>query len=130
MTKYMLTQHVKDRYLERVKNGLNTSNNLLFEILDEIKLAKDVTQNIFDTIPRYILYLYENYKSANMKILKKDNVYYICKKRQNTESLYDVLTCYYGEEKFKMFQSSVLSRQQIFEKISKKKKELKQNERN
>lgn len=126
MNKYILTHHVKNRYLERVKNGLNTSNNLLFEILDELKLAKDVTQTIFDTIPRYILYLYEKYKSANMKILKKDNVYYICKKRPNTESLYDVLTCYYGEDKFKMFQNSILSRQQIFEKISKKKKELKQ----
>lgn len=125
MNKYRLTQHGLERYLERVKNGLNTSEKLLFEILNELKEAKDVTQTIFDTTPRYILYLYEQYKSANMKILKKNNVYYICKKRPNTESLYDVLTCYYGEDKFKMFQNSVLSRQQIFEKISKKKKELK-----
>ena len=129
MNKYILTHHVKDRYLERVKNGLNVSNNLLFEILDEIKLAKDVTNEVFDKIPRFILYLYEKYKTANMKILKKDNVYYICKKRIGTENLFDIVTCYYGEDKFKMFSNSILTRQQIFEKISKIKKQLK-NERN
>jgi hypothetical protein len=111
--------------LGRVRNNLNTSNHLLKEILNSIYSAKDVTSKISNEIPRFTLYVLETYKISGIHILQDGKIYYICYKRNGTNDLYDVVTCYFGEEKFNMFKNSELSREEIFIKIKQIKYKLK-----
>lgn len=121
-----ITQHCKSRYLERIKNHQNTSDNLLIEILNSINTAKDITNQIYDKIPRFILFLYEKYKTANMKIMKNDHILYVMQKRVGTDHLFDVVTCYYDNGNYlEQYKNTVLSREEIFMKIKLIKKQLK-----
>ncbi len=122
--KYYVTNHCQNRYLERVRNGLNTSPNLLMEIFNSLNKAQDVTSKISNEIPRFTLYVLETYKRHGLNILKNDKIYYICYKRQGTNNLYDVVTCYFGEDKFNMFKKSELSREEIFYRIKQVKSKL------
>jgi hypothetical protein len=116
--KFWLTQHSKERYVQRILNGLNTTENLNVMILKQISSGADITNKIYDECPRYILFLYEKYKELGITIIKKDNVLFICRKRKGTYNLYDVLTCYLEDGNYlKQFKNSALSREQIFLKI-------------
>ena len=80
--------------------------------------SKDITNKVYDEIPRYILYLYEKYKSANYKILLADKVIFLCQKREGTNNLYDVITCYHENSNYlSQFKTTVLSRDEIYFKI-------------
>lgn len=117
--KFWLTQHSKDRYVERILNGLNTADNLNVTILKQISSGVDITSKVYDDCPRYILYLYEKYKELGITIIKKDNVLFIARKRKGTYDLYDVITCYnYDEGRFlRQFKNTALTREEIFFKI-------------
>jgi hypothetical protein len=124
--KFYVTKHAQQRYLERIHNNLNVSDNLLKDMLDILYKAKDITSKIYDNIPRYILYLYETYKTVNCKILESENVIFLCKKREGTEQLYDVITCYHkNANHLSQFENTVLSRKEIFIKIAEIKRKLK-----
>lgn len=116
--KFWLTQHSKERYVERILNGLNTVDNLNVTILKQISAGVDVTNKIYDECPRYILYLYEEYHELGLKIIKAGNVLFITKKRKGTEALYDVITCYLETGNYlRQFKNTALSRENIFIKI-------------
>lgn len=124
--KFWATQHAQQRYIERVKNGLNTSNNVAVEILKLISLAEDVTDKIFNQVPRYILYLHENYGNCNYKIMEKDNIIFLCKKREGTEKLFEIITCFLSSSNYlSQFKNTVLTREEIFLKIKAIKKKNK-----
>lgn len=124
--KFWLTQHSKERYVERILNGLNNLDNLNVTILKQMSAGIDITNKVYDECPRYILFLYEKYKELGLTIIKSDNVLFICKKRKGTYDLYDVLTCYFDDGKFlRQFKNSALSREEIFLKIKMIKSKLK-----
>ena len=123
--KFWLTQHSKERYVERILNGLNMVDNLNVTILKQISKGKDITNKIYDECPRYILFLYEKYKELGLTIMRSDNILFITKKRKGTYDLYDVITCYYEDGNYlRGFKSSVLSRVEIFLRIKEIKKHL------
>lgn len=123
--KYFITRHCQDRYLERVRNDQNTSPNLLLEILKTIYAGKDITNKVRVEVPRFILYLYEKYKSAGFKIVTNENIIFITQKRKGSTNLFDVITCYYDTGKFlEQYKNTALTRQEIFSKISAIKKTL------
>lgn len=80
--KFWLTQHCKERYIERILNGLNTIDNLNISILKKIEAGKDITNKIYDECPRYILFLYEKYKELGITIIKSENILFITKKER------------------------------------------------
>jgi hypothetical protein len=124
--KFWLTQHSKERYAQRILNGLNTLDNLNMAILKKISSGKDITNQVFDQCPRYILYLYEKYKELGITIMRSDNILFICKKRKGTYDLYDVLTCYYEDGNYlRQYKNTALSREEIFMKIKEIKRNLK-----
>jgi hypothetical protein len=123
--KFWITLHARERYTERILNGLNNSDNLIISILNQIDSGKDIINKIYDECPRYILYLYEKYHELGLKIIKSDNILFITKKRKGTNDLFDVLTCYYDDEKYlKSFKNTALSRENIFLKIKEIKRKL------
>ncbi len=124
--KFWLTQHAKERYKERVLNGVNSVDNLNVHILKIISAGVNITNKIYDDCPRYILFLYEKYKELGISIIKSDNILFIVKKRKGTYDLYDVITCYHNTENhLKQFKNTALSREDIFFKISEIKRKLK-----
>lgn len=124
--KFWLSNHCKQRYIERVNNGLHIDQNTLFSMLKTIELGIDITDKVYNEIPRYILYLYEKYKTAGSRIIKtKDNIIFIVSKRKGTDNLYDVLTCYRGMQHLEQYKTSILNRGDIFIKINLIKKSLK-----
>lgn len=125
--KFWLTHHSKDRYVERILNGLNTSDNLNITILKQLNNGKDITNKVYDDCPRYILFLYEKYGQLGLTIIRSENVIFITKKRKGTYDLYDVLTCYlYNDGNYlKQFRNTALSRDMIFLKIKQIKSKLK-----
>lgn len=124
--KFWLTQHSKERYVERILNGLNKVDNLNVTILKQLSAGKDITSEVYDKCPRYILFLYDKYKALGITIIKSDNVLFITKKRKGTDSLYDVLTCYFEDGRYlSQFKNTALSREEIFLKIKIAKSKLK-----
>ncbi len=124
--KFWLTQHAKERYVERVLNGLNNLENLNVTILKHISGGADMTSKIYDECPRYILYLYEKYKELGITIIRNGNVIFITRKRKGAYHLYDVLTCFVDDGHYlKQFKNTALSRDQIFLKIKMIKSTLK-----
>ncbi len=67
--KFFITKHCQQRYIERINNGLNVDDNVLFTILDKVNAGKDITNKIYDEIPRFILYLYEKYGELGQTII-------------------------------------------------------------
>lgn len=124
--KFWLTQHAKERYVERILNGLNNHENLNITILKQLSSGKDITNKIYDECPRYILFLYEKYKELGLTIIQNDNILFITKKRKGTHNLYDVLTCYFDNgSHLKQFKNTALTREEIFLKIKEIKRKLK-----
>lgn len=124
--KFWLTQHSKERYVERILNGLNNFENLNVTILKQISAGANITSKVYDECPRYILYLYEKYKELGITIIRTGNVLFITKKRKGTYDLYDVLTCYCDDGKYmRQFKNTSLSRDEIFLKIKVIKSKLK-----
>lgn len=124
--KFWLTNHSRERYVERILNGLNTIENINLHIVKHISSGKDITNKVYDECPRYILFLYEKYKELGITIMLSDNVLYICKKRKGTYNLYDVLTCYWYDDNYlKQYKNTALTREQIFLKIKEVKSKLK-----
>ena len=54
--KVQITNHAKQRYRERMLNGSHDIN-ILPLMLKQIREGKDITENIYDKIPRYSIYL-------------------------------------------------------------------------
>jgi hypothetical protein len=123
--KFYISQHCQDRWIERVNGGLNKDSHTLMTIVKTINTSKDITSKIFDDVPRYILYLYEKYKSCGITIMSKDNIIFIAKKRKGTEKLYDVLTCYMDNNHLDQFKNTSLKRSEIFIRITEVKKKYK-----
>lgn len=124
--KFNITHHASERYIERVRCGIHsTDTNLYTEILKDLSAGKDITNKVYDEAPRYILYLYEKYKQLGLTIIHSKSTLYICKKRQGTQNLYDVLTCYSDHRYLEQFKNTVMSREEIFLKIKILKKQLK-----
>jgi hypothetical protein len=120
-----LTQHSKERYVERILNGLNTLDNLNVTILKQISAGVDITSKVYDDCPRYILFLYEKYRELGLKIIKSGNILFITKKRKGTYDLYDVVTCYLEDGNYlRQFKNTALSREMIFIKIKEIKRKL------
>lgn len=124
--KYWITQHCKERYLQRVNNGLAVSNdNITIEILKTIGSGKDITDSIYDKVPRYILFLHERYKECGQRVIKSGNIIFITKKREGTFNLSDVFTCFIDNDFLEKYRNSALSREEIFMKIKAIKKKNK-----
>lgn len=108
---FYITNHCKERYAQRIGELRDIK-----EVLKQVYDGKDITNEVFDKYPRYILYLYERYGNCNMKIIKYNDVVFITRKHSGTLNKYDVVTCYlYGN--FDKFGDTVLSRQEIFIRI-------------
>lgn len=124
--KFFITHHAGERYVERIRGGINsTDTNLFSEMLKQLHEGKDITNKIYDEVPRYILYLYEKYQQLGLTIIQFQNTVYICKKRSGTQNLYDVLTCYNDYRHLEQFRNTTLSREEIFLKIKLIKKKFK-----
>lgn len=122
--RYNITLHSRLRYVERVAVDLTNTDNILPLMLQDLKDSKDITNKIYNDYPRYILHLHETFKGANQIIMenKDKHVWFILKKKPGTLHTYDVLTCYKRGDAMDQFKSSVLSRQEIFIRITMAKK--------
>lgn len=122
--KYNITKHCSNRYVERVLGGINITNNLYTQILKDLSGGINVTSKISEKHPRYILYIKERYGSdKGYNFIKSGNIIFILTKRKNTNELYDVLTCYIETGvTYKVFDNTVLSKDEIYYKLSNIKK--------
>lgn len=109
--RFWITTHCQERYISRVNNGIRCGS---IDILKDISKGKDITNEIYDSNPRYIMFLYEKYKSANQKIIKSGHNLYIVKKRQGALDLFEAITCFVDQNKLEEFKNTILSRQDIF----------------
>lgn len=124
--RFFITYHAADRFIERIRGGINSTNNNLFaEMLKELSIGKDITNKIYDEVPRYILYLYEKYKQLGLTIIHSNQTLYICRKRPGTQNLFDVITCYNDHRHLEQFKNSAMKREEVFLKIKMIKKQLK-----
>ena len=121
---FWITNHCRARYIERVNNGLNKDDNVNITILNKLGKAKDITNEVYDKVPRYILYLYETHGKLGQKILESEGVIFILIKREGTDGFYEVLTCYVKHKFLEQFSNTVLTREEIFLKIKEFKKKL------
>lgn len=124
--KFYITKHAIERYIERIRMSINTSNtNIISEMLQCLKSGKDITNKVFDECPRYILYLYEKYNELGLSIIEQGQTIFICRKRKGTDNLYDVITCYNSYKHLDQFKNTSMKREDIFIKIKEIKKKLK-----
>ena len=124
--KFWITSHAISRYIERINNGLNIDNNVLLSMLKDVSSGKDITDKIYNEVPRYILYLHEKYKTCGQRIIKSGENLFIVIKREGTQNLYEVLTCFKNSDNFlEQFKTSKLTREDIFLKIKEIKKKNK-----
>lgn len=134
MRKFNVTQHCRERYVQRIP--FTHGENLLMTILSKLNVTKDITEKIFEECPRYILHLLEKYKSAGQRIFLnvEDNIIFIAKKRPGTgnnpqdarDGLFEILTCYKHDENYlSLFKESVQLRKVTYEKIAIEKKKIK-----
>lgn len=113
--KYQINPHCRDRYIERVRSSAS-SKNLYREILENLWDAKNITSQISNDCPRFILYVKERYGN-NINILEKGEVIYILEKQKLTVDTYNVLTCYIKHRFLEQFKHSALSREEIFHRL-------------
>ena len=117
-TKFYVTKHCKQRYIERTLGGLNSSENILFTILSDLKSAKNITSQLSTENPRFILYIKERYGNIGFNFLKSNHTIFVLTKRKQTNDLYDVITCYIENSDLEMFKNSILTNEQIYLKLS------------
>ena len=115
--KFFITQHCKERYLERVFGGLNTSNHLLKTILNDLYIGKNITSEISEKHIRFLLYVKEKYGNKGYNFIKNNNTIFITTKRKGTIDLYDVLTCYDMHNCFTQFDNSIMNKSEIYLKL-------------
>lgn len=121
--RFYVSQHCKKRYFERVLANSNSCNNLLFQILNDLNSAKNITSFLADNYPRFVLYVKERYgKDIGFNFLKKDHTIFVATKRKGTIDLYDVLTCYIEDKTLEKFANTALSKEEIYFKLSTLKK--------
>lgn len=125
--KLYVTEHARQRYVERVCNGLNTSNNLLKLMMNNIYAAKEVSSQISNDNPRFILHIHEKFLRKGVKVFLHDNVYYIGLPGEGRSLGKTVIvTCYHeGGDRMRMFKESSMSRTEIFIRLKMVKKKLK-----
>ena len=113
-----ITTHAKQRYRERfLDNSHNV--NILPLMLKDIHSGKDITQKIYNDVPRFILYLYEKYEELGISIIEsidKNKIFILKKKDKSIDCLY-VITCIKSENYLNQFKNTSLSREDIFLKI-------------
>jgi len=123
---FFITHHAGERYVERIRGGLNsTEQNLFSEMLTKLRAGKDITSKIFDDAPRYILFLYEKYKQLGLTIIQSNDTLFICRKRPGTQNLFDVITCYNDHRHLEQFKNTAMKREEIFLRIKEIKRKLK-----
>lgn len=122
--KVQITNHAKQRYRERMLNGSHDIN-ILPLMLKQIREGKDITENIYDKIPRYILYLYEKYGELGQRIVRNGDEIFILKQPDKSIECVYVLTCIKNENYLSNFENTSLSRAEIFLKIKQIKSKLK-----
>ena len=116
--RYNITKHCRDRYIERILGNLNNSPNIFIEMLTKLSKAKNITSNLSDNVPRFILYVKERYGAdKGYTFLKSDSLIFILVKRKNTFNLYDVITCYVESDKLEQFKNTKLSKKEIYNKL-------------
>jgi len=122
--KFNITKHCSDRYVQRVLAGSNVINNLYVQILKDLSSGTNITSKISEKHPRYLLYVKERYGSdKGYTFIKKGDLIFLLTKRKNTNDLYDVLTCYIETiDTYKRFDDSVLTKEEIYYKLSTLKK--------
>ena len=122
--KLIITNHCKERYVERINNGEFID---IVIILKLISSGKDITNKIYDEVPRYILYLYEKYGELGQRIILSSDIIFILRKKEGTFDTYIVLTCYKNENHLSQFKNTSLSREEIFIRIKLAKSKNKKN---
>lgn len=123
-----ISKHARDRYLERVPVSMHTNQNTNISILESLRSSKDVTNKIFNEVPRYILYLYERYNELGLLIMRSsDGIIYLCRKKEGTFNTMSIVTCFMEDRYLDNFRNSAMSRQDVFFKISCIKKKLKKS---
>lgn len=123
--KFHISQHCRERYIERINGGVNVDTNILLTVLNKLLGGTDITNKVFDEAPRYILFLYEKYKDCKLTLIQNTDTIFVCKKRPGTDNLYDVLTCYSSHKHLDQFKNTTMSRADIFIKIKQIKTQLK-----
>lgn len=114
--KYNITNHCKQRYIERILNHA-TADNLFKQMLEELNSSKNITGEIANKVPRFILYVKERYDN-NVNILEsKDKTIFILTKMKDTANSYAVLTCYNKHNYLKMFEKSHMSNEEVYHKL-------------
>ena len=112
--KFNITKHCKNRYIERVLNNSGKYENLYKQILNDLNTGKNITSQLSEKLPRFILYIKERYGSdKGYNIIQKEHTFFICTKRKWTEDLYDVITCYIEFDTYKKFNNTVLTKQEV-----------------
>lgn len=118
-----ITTHAKQRYRERfLDNSHNV--NILPIMLKDIHSGKDITQKIYNDVPRFILYLYEKYEELGITIIQSDDKIFLLKKKDKTIDCLYVITCIKSENYLNQFKNTSLSREDIFLKIKNIKSKL------
>ncbi len=122
-TKFIFTQHFRERFSERILNqpDVNFVKGVDRLIMDDIKEAKEKREYL--NLPRFVLYLYEKYKGVNgVQIFESDNAIYVTKHEKGMGFNY-VLTCwnkksdyYFGPNG--MFRNSALPNKEIYNRIA------------
>lgn len=122
--KIWITEHCKDRYAERVMNGKRTD---VINIVNTVIEGKDITNKILDSVPRYILYLYEKYGEFGQKIIQNGDIIFILKRKDGTIDTFNVLTCYVDKDlnHFNQYKNTNLSRKEIYIRIIELKRKMK-----
>lgn len=118
--KFYITKHCKDRYRERVLGNSGNCDNLILTILNDLNTGKNITSKLSIELPRFILYMKEQYGSdKGYNIIQNNHTFFILTKRKNTKNLYDVLTCYIEFNTFKKFSNTCLTNEEIHLKLAK-----------
>lgn len=114
--KYNITNHCKERYIERILNHAK-SENLFKVMLEELRWSKNITGEIANKVPRFILYVKERYDN-NINILEYNNqTIFILTKVKDTQDTYAVLTCFNKHNYLDMFKNSHMSNEEIYHKL-------------
>lgn len=113
--RFNITNHCKNRYIERVLNFAK-SENLYKQMLDDLKTSKNITGEISNSVPRFILYIKERYKQ-NINILEKGDTIFILTKIKDTQDTYSVVTCYNKTNFLSQFKTAHMTNEEVYHKL-------------